>query len=485
MREPSTGTRAAQPPGVDVGATLGSHELVELLGAGAMGRVYRARHVRLGREVAVKVLNAEYVARPDIVQRFFREARVVNDIDHEHIVEVWDFVEQPGLAYLVMELLEGESLRALMKRKGRKYLPLRRMLAIMTQVCDALGAAHEKGVVHRDLKPDNVFVAERHGADFVKVLDFGVAKLHDSLDKHETSAGVILGTPHYMAPEQALGRDVDGRADVWAAGVVLYEFLAGAVPFTAPSFVELATLIREGAPRPLPRKTPRGERIPAPVAAAVMRCLEKAPSDRFRSMGALADALRGPDARARGSRRLRRLAPIGAALAAAALAGAWLRLPGRVSDAVEPAGRAARELIDDARAAVAAEPRREGSGAAEAERRPAATARPAPPPAPAGPARKPATPTASKPHAGTAAPARRTVELDLRSSPAGATVVRLDTGARLGKTPLRVNVARKEARVWLQMRLDGHGPLKFQVDLRSDTSANVTLKRAARKTARR
>src|SRR5512142_1219184 len=119
MHDSSSATRAA-PLEIDVGATLGSYELVDLLGKGAMGRVYRGRHVLLGREVAVKVLNSEYVARPDIVQRFFREARVVNDIDHENIVEVTDFVEQPGLAYLVMELLDGTSLRSLMKQRKRK-----------------------------------------------------------------------------------------------------------------------------------------------------------------------------------------------------------------------------------------------------------------------------------------------------------------------------------------------------------------------------
>ena len=294
MREHPSSVTQALPSGVDVGATLGSYELVALLGAGAMGRVYRGRHVLLGREVAIKVLNPEYVARPDIVQRFFREARVVNDIDHDHIVEVTDFVEEPGLAYLVMELLDGASLRALMKQRGRRYPSLERIGAIVGQVCDALDAAHAKGVVHRDLKPDNVFVVERDGADFAKVLDFGVAKLHDSLDRVETSAGMILGTPHYMAPEQALGREVDRHADVWAAGVVLYELLAGAVPFTARSFVELATRIREEPPPPLPAKTPRGERIPAALAGVVLRCLEKRPSDRFRSMAALAEALRAP-----------------------------------------------------------------------------------------------------------------------------------------------------------------------------------------------
>src|SRR5512133_3158270 len=126
MHDSSSATRAA-PPEIDVGATLGSYELVGLLGKGAMGSVYRARHVLLGREVAIKVLSPEYVARPEIVQRFFREARVVNDIDHEHIVEVTDFVEAPGLAYLVMELLEGASLRDLMAERGRKYPSVKRI----------------------------------------------------------------------------------------------------------------------------------------------------------------------------------------------------------------------------------------------------------------------------------------------------------------------------------------------------------------------
>ncbi len=160
---------------IEVGSVLGSYELTELIGKGAMGRVFRARHMTLGREVAIKVLNADLAARPDIVDRFFREARVVNDIDHENIVEVTDFVEAPGVAYLVMELLDGVSLRELLKAKGRKYPPLSRLLGILIQVCEALDAAHAKGVVHRDLKPDNVFVVKRDGEDFVKVLDFGIA----------------------------------------------------------------------------------------------------------------------------------------------------------------------------------------------------------------------------------------------------------------------------------------------------------------------
>src|SRR5512138_408904 len=290
MEETVTSTRSLTLE-IQIGQTIGSWEIVDLLGKGAMGRVYRARHARLGREVALKVLNPEFTARPDVVQRFFREARVVNDIDHENIVEVSDFVEQPGLAYLVMELLEGDSLRDLMNLRGRKYPQVKRIVAILRQVCGALEAAHAKGVVHRDLKPDNVFVVKRDGADFVKMLDFGVAKLRGGGDMAETTTGMIIGTPHYMSPEQALGRDVTRSTDIWAAGVVLYEALAGSVPFSGGSFVELANQIRIQPPKPLPAKTPRGERIPSWLGEVIAKCLEKKPSDRFKSMAALDEAL--------------------------------------------------------------------------------------------------------------------------------------------------------------------------------------------------
>ncbi len=217
-------------------------------------------------------------------------------------MEVTDFVEAPGAAYLVMELLEGKSLRDLTAARGEGYPSIARLVALLGQVSDALHAAHEKGVIHRDLKPDNVFVVERDGREFAKVLDFGVAKLADPADHAATTAGMILGTPHYMAPEQALGREVDRRTDVWAAGVVLHELLAGAVPFKARSFVELAMAIRERPPAPLPESTPGGERIPADLAAVVARCLEKRPADRYATMAELAEALRGRRAAARAPR---------------------------------------------------------------------------------------------------------------------------------------------------------------------------------------
>jgi serine/threonine-protein kinase len=480
MDETVTSTRSLTLE-IKVGTQLGSYEVIELLGKGAMGRVYRARHTRLGREVALKVLNPEFVARADVVQRFFREARVVNDIDHANIVEVSDFVEQPGLAYLVMELLEGDSLRDLMDLRGRKYPQVKRIVAILRQVCSALEAAHAKGVVHRDLKPDNVFVVKRDGADFVKMLDFGVAKLRGGGDMAETTTGMIIGTPHYMSPEQALGRDVTKTTDVWAAGVVLYEALAGSVPFSGGSFVELANQIRMQPPKPLPPKTPRGERIPAWLGEVIAKCLEKKPSDRFKSMAALDEALAagGPLSTGAFPRRL-----VGAALALALLGGlaglGWrYDVPGRVRATYDKARRGWQTLVAERAkpgAPAAAEPRR------EPERPPAPAAEPpvrrAPEPAPApAHAKAPAPPPAPK--------RPPTVELAIRTTPSGARVTRLDTGERLGRTPIQVNVPRKAADVWVQVTLDGYKPIKFIVDLRKDNAANITFQGVKKTTRRR
>ena len=478
------------------GSILGTWELGELLGKGAMGCVYRARHVRLGREAAIKVLNPEFIARPDVVERFFREARFVNEIDHEHIVEITDFVEAPGLAYLVMELLDGESLRQLMERRGRRYPPIARLLPIMRQVCAALDAAHAKGIVHRDLKPDNVFVIERGGEDFAKVLDFGVARLLDQVDQAATTTGMIIGTPHYMSPEQALGRPVGRDADVWAAGVVLHELLAGGVPFSAPSFVELAVAIRGKPPRPLPKRTPRRERIPPWLVAVVTRCLEKKPEDRYRTMAALAAALEGPRKPPQVARTVV-LASIAVAAAAGVAAAVTLGVPRSVRQAGAAAASTAQSVVSRLSAnssrpvpapptaptepdpGAGAGPERSGDPEAPARTRRAQAPVPTPRTAPSEPA-----PSTARRSAPSKPPPRQTVELRVRSTPPGATVVRLDTGRRLGKTPLDVAVPRKAATVWIELRLDGYTPVKFAVELLEDGVANVTLRRAPKRTSK-
>src|SRR5687768_16937395 len=197
-----------------------------------MGRVYEARHVTLDRPAALKVLHQRHTQDATLIQRFFQEARLVNRIAHEHIVEVFDFVEsrEPPLVYGVMELLNGHTLTV---RLVAHALSLETIVHVSQQIALALQAAHAVGVVHRDLKPDNVFLVRRGGVDdYVKVLYFGVANLAQPLGPNavvSTNTGSVIGTPRYIAPEQAAGLEVDARTDVYALGVILYEMLAGKV----------------------------------------------------------------------------------------------------------------------------------------------------------------------------------------------------------------------------------------------------------------
>ncbi|HEU4384593.1 MAG TPA: protein kinase [Anaeromyxobacteraceae bacterium] len=477
------------PIAVGVGSELGSYELVSLIGEGAMGRVFKARHVKLGRSVAIKVLNAEYSARPDIVKRFFREARVVNEISHEHIVEVTDFVEVPGLAFLVMELLDGESLRDLLKRRKGKWPPLRRVVSVMAQVCDALAAAHEKGVVHRDLKPDNVFVIKRAGGDYAKVLDFGIAKLKDQSDGGvgSTVTGVILGTPLYMSPEQATGKEVGPASDVWAAGVVMYEVLSGSVPFKAGNFVDLVQKIRTEPAPPLPLRTPRRERIPPQLAAVVMKCLEKSPSDRHRSMHALAEALRAALGLPGRALQIPWKLLAAAALLLAVGYGVWRSelfrkakpIAGRVGTEVSEAARTAQNAVEDAVSATPEAPRPKPAARESAPPREPAAPREGAPPRPAAPSKD------KRPEPAPAKQAKAThsavVDLDVRSNPPGAKVVRLDTGELLGTTPVKLKFYQKPHQVALRLTLDGYEPARATASLKSSGKVSVTLRKTPRK----
>ena len=240
-----------------VGRILGSYRLLQQIGMGGMGRVFVAEHVRLGRKVALKVLRSEFSGNQEAVKRFFAEARSVNCISHENIIEVSDFVENPqGPSFYIMELLRGENLCALQSREG--------ILPIVLQVCSGLSAAHDAGIIHRDLKPDNIFLVDRAGRrDFVKLLDFGVAKLMnatvDDASTFRSSVGMVVGTPDYMAPEQALGHAVDHRADVYALGVILFEMVAGRRPFVAKTAREVMVQhLTASVPRPS-RLNPAGE----------------------------------------------------------------------------------------------------------------------------------------------------------------------------------------------------------------------------------
>ncbi|MBK7858614.1 MAG: serine/threonine protein kinase [Archangiaceae bacterium] len=289
--------RAEEPPVVrgkleSEAKFLGPYELKELLGEGGMGQVWLAEHKKLERKVAIKLLKPELVRVESQVQRFFDEARAVNKVNHPHIVEITDFVEERdmGRVWCVMEYLKGNTLKVL----GREQtLSIARSVNIVRQVADALDAAHAVGVVHRDIKPDNIFLVDGKGnPDFVKVLDFGVAKLRaeHSAEGH-TDTGEIVGTPAYMSPEQALGQEVDRRSDLYSLGTLLYVLLAGRFPFDGVTAGQLVANIVARQPLPLPQVARSGEVIDDALDRVVMKCLEKSPSRRYPDMRALAEAL--------------------------------------------------------------------------------------------------------------------------------------------------------------------------------------------------
>ena len=212
-----------------IGQSVGSYVITSLLGEGGMGKVYLARHSLIGRKAAVKILNPEISSDEESVSRFFTEARLVNDIRHPNIVEITDFGQFSNYYCIVMELLEGETLAARLKRT--RTLDEATAVRIFRQVSSALGAAHEQGMVHRDVKPENIFLRNHPDyPDFVKVLDFGIAKLMggNSAVGHHTKTGTVIGTPAYMSPEQCLGEaSLDLRSDIYSLSVVLYEALTG------------------------------------------------------------------------------------------------------------------------------------------------------------------------------------------------------------------------------------------------------------------
>ncbi|MEZ4398881.1 MAG: serine/threonine-protein kinase [Kofleriaceae bacterium] len=274
-----------------VGMVLGTYRLLELIGKGGMGFVYRAEHTKLGREVALKLLRSDYARRRDAVSRFFQEARTVNRVRHRNIVDVTDFIElDDGTTFIIMELLRGKSLGAW----ARDAYDLPRALAALIQICDGLSAAHAVGVIHRDLKPDNVvLVPTADGAELVKLLDFGVAKLLNRDDEDvglETAAGSVIGTPAYMSPEQAGGLVVDNRADIYSLGAIMYELFCGQPLFRGRSFGEYVRKHLNEHPVP-PRQTPGGALMDPRLEGVLMRCLAKDPDARYPTAEALRDEL--------------------------------------------------------------------------------------------------------------------------------------------------------------------------------------------------
>jgi serine/threonine-protein kinase len=287
---PSDGTRlSAIGEDVLLGTTIGAYRIARLLGIGGMGRVYKGSHPTIGSRVAIKVLSRECTDRRDLVERFFAEAKAVNMIRHESIVNVLDLAVLPdGRPYIIMEYLDGAPLASILEHSVQNVqpLPLGGLARLAVEVLDALGAAHSKGIVHRDLKPDNIFVAP---SGRPKVLDFGIAKLVDpSSGGGSTRTGSLLGTPHYMSPEQAAGRPVDHRADIYAMGVILFECATGQKPFLAESLFDL---LRKQVEEPPP--SPRSLRpdLDANLDQLILCALAKAPDQRFATAQAMSMAL--------------------------------------------------------------------------------------------------------------------------------------------------------------------------------------------------
>ena len=262
----------------------GRYQIDYVLGVGSMGIVYGARHAAVGKLVAVKALRAHLASDAEAIQRFNAEATAATSIGNQHIVETFDFGRlADGTAYLVMEYLEGRSLAELVE--GWAPLPTLRITKIAVQIAEALNAAHLAGIVHRDLKPDNVFLCERDGEqDFVKILDFGIAKFGVS-QARLTQAGAVFGTPAYMSPEQTLGKPTDGRTDIYALGVMLYEMACGRVPFQGENAIAVLSMHANEEPEPLSAREPN---VSPELEAIVHKCLKKEADARYGSMAELA-----------------------------------------------------------------------------------------------------------------------------------------------------------------------------------------------------
>lgn len=270
---------------------LGHIEIRQLVGLGAMGRVYRAFQRGIDRDVAVKILHRELSANPAVVARFNREAKVAARLSHPNVVHVLLVGQLPdGAMYIVMEYLDGMSLQSALAAAGGA-LPMPRALRIAMQLCDAAGEAHAQGIVHRDLKPENVMLIERaDDPDFVKVLDFGIARLSWGDQSMATAAGLIFGTARYISPEGASGEKVGAQGDVYSIATIVYQMLAGRTPFDAERAVALLVQQIHDKPTPL-NSVPRAAYVPDPIASVVMRNLGKRPEDRAESARALGRAL--------------------------------------------------------------------------------------------------------------------------------------------------------------------------------------------------
>src|SRR3954453_1428133 len=287
----------ASPPATDdplIGTVVSErYRIIRKVGEGGMGAVYQAEHALIEKRIALKILFQDLTRRPDLVARFLQEAKSASRIGQENVIDISDFGQSgDGLVYIAMEFLEGQDLGKTLR--AEKQLPWQRTQPILMQIAKGLRAAHGHGIIHRDMKPENVYLVQREGRpDFVKVLDFGIAKIvtpDESGGPALTQTGMIFGTPEYMSPEQAQGSTPDPRVDVYAVGCIMYHMLTGQVPFTADNFMGILTKHLLEAPVP-PRKRRPDLDIMPDVEAICLRAMEKDRDKRFADMDALYRAL--------------------------------------------------------------------------------------------------------------------------------------------------------------------------------------------------
>jgi serine/threonine-protein kinase len=274
----------------------GQFQIVQKIGTGGMGSVYKALQPAMNRTVAIKILHPKLAGRKDLTSRFRREARAMSQLTHPNTVKVFMYgeLEDDGSLYIVMELLEGRNLNQVVRKEGP--LTADRGIPILMQVCGALQEAHELGIVHRDLKPENIFLSTQGGiVDFPKVLDFGLAKVTERQMRPGslilTQEGMVFGTPEFMSPEQAQGRTLDARSDIYSLAVILYEVLTGKLPFDAKTPMEY---IQKHVVTPIIALNDRvpGLTFPEGLGAAIARALAKKPEQRYQTAAEFADALR-------------------------------------------------------------------------------------------------------------------------------------------------------------------------------------------------
>jgi serine/threonine-protein kinase len=467
-----------------IGEQFGNYRSVALLGEGGMGAVYLAEHPAIGRRVAVKVLHKNYTRDEHLLARFLNEARAANAIRHPNIIEILDSgVMADGTPFLVMELLEGESLGTRIRQNGA--LPIAMAIDFAYQSASALGAAHAKGIVHRDLKPDNMFVvADPHDAqrERLKVLDFGIAKLQQGsvADSVKTRTGTLMGTPIYMSPEQCRGtRAVDHRSDIYSLGVIFYEMLVGQPPFVSEGFGDLVNMHLN-----VPPASARSKRSDVPLAldALVLKMLAKNPEDRYAEMKEVQAALKAsggtqivssPDldkthGKAPGKRSPAVQTPPVAATAFASGTGERLEteLVRRGSGTKVIAGVLAAAAIGG----VVWWQSRGGSGG-DMPKAPTTVvaAPPVAPPTTAPPVTPP--PVAEPP---------KKVEVRLASIPGGAKVVDGADGALLGMTPL-VLTRPRGGTLTLRIEKDGYNASTRTMALDGDRAFELTLEQKPRR----